>query len=100
MTESIRDILLHHEGKANKITSAQIAEAIGINEDATYAKTRNMILNCAKTYSLPLAANTKGYYLITSKEEYNEYIANLDKRIAGIQERKKIITENYKEWKK
>ena len=46
-------------------------------------------------YLLPLAANNRGYYLINTKTEYDEYIKNLDSRIAGIEERKKIITDNY-----
>lgn len=100
MINQIKDILLDHLGKKNRITSAKIAEAIGIIENATYAKTRSLILTCAKTHKLPLAADTKGYYLITNQMEYDEYIANLNSRIAGIEERKRIITENFEEWNK
>lgn len=95
--EAIRDILRQHAGKSNKVTSSQIAKKININEDATHAKTRAFILKTAKKYKLPLAANNRGYYLINTKAEYDEYIKNLDSRIAGIEERKKIITDNYKE---
>lgn len=97
--ELIRDILNSHIGKSNKVTSSQIAEQIGIQEDATHAKTRALILEAAKKYRLPLAANNRGYFLINTKAEYNEYIENLNSRIAGIEERKKIITDNYKEKK-
>ena len=93
----ICNILNHHIGKSNKVTSSQIAEQIGIQEDATHAKTRALILEAAKKYRLPLAANSRGYYIINTKTEYHEYIKNLDLRIAGIEERKKIITDNYKE---
>ena len=84
-----------HIGKANKITSKQIAEIIGINEDATQAKTRALILECARKYELPLAADNRGYYLITSKDELNEYIKNLRSRIDGIEDRINLITENF-----
>ena len=47
-------------------------------------------------YGLPLAANNRGYYLITSDSEYDEYMENLDSRIEGINQRKDIITKNYK----
>lgn len=100
MIKQIKDILLNHKGKKNRITSSAIAAAIGIVENATYAKTRSLILECAKTYKLPLAADTKGYYLITSQKEYNDYISNLNSRIAGIEDRKRIITENFEEWKR
>lgn len=94
--ELILNILKGHIGKSNKVTSSQIAVQIGIHEDATHAKTRALILETAKKYKLPLAANNRGYYLIRTKAEYDEYIENLNSRIAGIEERKRIITDNYK----
>lgn len=98
MIEQIKDILHQHKGKKNRITASAIAAEIGIVENATHAKTRALILECAKAHKLPLAADTKGYYLITSKKEYDDYIENLNSRIAGIEERKRIITKNYEEW--
>ncbi len=95
--EKIRNILNQHVGKANKVTSSQIAKAIGIEEDDTHAKTRALIFKAAQKYHLPLAANNRGYFLIKSESEYDEYIENLNSRIAGIKKRKKIITENYEE---
>lgn len=62
MVNQIKDILLKHQGKKNRITSGEIAKAIGISENATYARTRALIFECAKVYKLPLAADTKGYY--------------------------------------
>lgn len=99
MIDKIKNILLEHQGKENRITSREIANILGIAEDDTHAKTRSLILESAKKYKLPLAANTTGYYLITNSKEYNDYIANLNSRIAGIEERKRIITENYNNYK-
>lgn len=93
----IQEILKQHVGKSNIISSSQIADLIGVEEDATYAKTRALIFEAAKKYKLPLAANNRGYFLINTKAEFDEYINNLDLRIAGIEERKKIIIDNYKE---
>lgn len=98
MLEQIKAILLNHKGKKNRITAGTIAETIGVVENATYAKTRALIFECAKKHKLPLAADTKGYYLITNKKEYDDYIANLNSRIAGIEKRKRVITKNYKYW--
>jgi len=99
MLEQIRDMLALHEGKRNPITSAEIAKKLHIVEDDTHAQTRALILECAIQYNLPLAAGNKGYYLIADQEEYNEYMNNLDSRNAGIEERKRIITKNFKEKK-
>lgn len=99
MLKKIKNILLLHKGKRNAITSAKIAREIGINEDDTHAQTRALILECAEKYGLPLAANNKGYYLITSQLEYDEYMENLDSRSAGIESRKRLITKNFTEGK-
>ena len=77
MLEQIREILLLHNGKKNPITSAEIAKSLGIVEDDTHAQTRALILECAEKYELPLAANNRGYYLISDQQEYEEYMANL-----------------------
>ena len=98
MIDKIRKILIDHKGKKNRITAGKIAIKIGITENETYARTRTLIFECAKIHKLPLAADTKGYYLITNKKEYDDYIKNLDSRIAGIKERKRIITKNYENW--
>ena len=97
--EQIKNILMQYWGKSNAITSREIAYLIGINEDDTYSQTRAMILQAARRYNLPLAADTVGYYLIDNDLEYCEYMINLDNRIAGIEERKILITENYNLWK-
>lgn len=96
MLEQIRNILLSHYGKRNPITSAEIARKIGIVEDDTHAQTRALILECARKYELPIAASNQGYYLISNQQEYDEYMDNLNSRSAGIEERKKIITKNFK----
>lgn len=96
MLERIRDILLMHIGKRNPITSAEIAREIGIVEDDTHAQARALILECAEKYELALAANNRGYYIISDQQEYDKYMANLDSRSAGIEERKRIITKNFR----
>lgn len=94
--EKLRDVLLLHKGKHNKITSAEIANHLGIVEDDTHAQTRALILSVAEEYNIALAADTRGYYIITTDKEYEDYMYNLESRIQGINKRKNIITKNYK----
>lgn len=100
MLEKIRDILLEHRGKSNKITSAQIADLLGIDEDDTHSQTRSLILACAKKYNLPLAGNRRGYFLMEDEQELESYMNNLNSRISGIEKRKEIISDNFKRWNK
>ena len=96
MLEQIKDILILHYGKKNSITASEIADMIGIVEDDTHAQTGALILECAEKYELSVAANNKGYYIISNQQEYDEYMNNLDLRSAGIEIRKKIITNNWR----
>jgi hypothetical protein len=96
--EVIKNILENHHGKVNPVTSAKIAIAIGNpNEDDTHASTRFKIKNCMKLYNLPVLSYNKGYYYAKTEDELAEYINNLDKRIAGIKERKIIVLKNFVE---
>ena len=95
MLEQIKRIMEEHIGKRNAITSAEIADMLGIDEDDTHAITRDLLLQAAEAYNLPLAASNRGYYLIDNETEYEEYMASLDGRIEGINRRKDIISRNY-----
>lgn len=91
----IHEILQAHRGKENPIKSAQIAALLGIKEDDTHSRTRGLIKKCAVEYNLPLLSSQKGYFLAKTKEELNQCLQNLNSRIAGIEERKTIITHNF-----
>lgn len=95
MLERIKEIMEEHIGKRNVITSAEIADILGIDEDDTHASTRDLLLQAAEAYNLPLAANNRGYYLIDNETEFEEYMTSLDSRIEGINRRKNIISRNY-----
>lgn len=95
--KKIYDVLKDHIGSNNPISSSEIAKIIGIkqNYDTTNPKTRVLILECAKKYKLPIASNYSGYFIINNYDEFIEYIGNLNGRIAGINERIKVVVDNY-----
>lgn len=95
-TEAIKNILNEHRGHNNKITARQIAHQLKISEGDTFFLTRKLILDTIKEYKLPVAADSCGYYTISSDAEYNEYIDNLASRIAGMEARMELVTQNYK----
>ena len=94
--KKIADILSTHRGKGNEITSARIAEMLGIDEDDTHAQTRALIKRAAEVFGLPLSSNGKGYFIMTSEAELKSYLSHLDARILGIEDRKKTMEENFR----
>jgi len=96
----IRRIMMMHVGRENAITSAAIAKIIGnYFEDATHQGTRESIKECLEESVLPIGANSKGYFLISSDEEYREYLDNLERRIMGIKKRARLVMEAWKDVK-
>lgn len=93
----IKGIMESHKGKENAITSKELAQKLGIVEDDTHAKTRNLIFQCAKECLLPIAATKKGYFIIQTKDECYAYLTQLNKRSKQIQERKDIVILNFLE---
>lgn len=96
MTQTLNSILAMHIGKDNAITSSELADKLGIIEDDTHQRTRQAILQCVEEYHLPLVASRKGYYLIEDENDLDAYIKTLDRRIAGIEKRKRLIKSNYR----
>ena len=94
--EKIKILLEHHVGKGNEVSAQIIEDEYGKSSDKTHRKARELIDDCIDKYNLPVAANNKGYFIISNESEYDEYMANLDSRIAGIDDRKKVITKIYK----
>jgi len=77
----IKKILEKHCGKSNQISAGAIGPQIGIDEDATHVQARGLILRTIEELNLPVAAGSRGYYLIKDKNELQEYISSIDGRI-------------------
>lgn len=97
--DELKAILEQHVGKDNKITSREIQEYFGIQEDASHPKSRRLIKECMMKYHLPLAADNEGYYMVASVDEYTDYIDNLQNRSDEIIKRKNQFISFYQEQK-
>jgi transposase len=94
-------IMSMHQGKGNEITARALTgklknELVGFianGEDGTNKTTRRIIRLFMENSSIPVASNRKGYYLINTEAEFNEYQTDLYNRIAGIRRRVKIVSE-------
>lgn len=90
--ERIKLLIEDHVGKGNEVSAQVIENEYGKPTDKTHRKARELIDACIEKYNMPIAANNKGYFLISNQREYDEYMANLDSRKAGIDKRKSLIT--------
>jgi len=85
----IQSLILRHRGKGMAVTVKNIATALAIQEDGgiTNPITRKMITEIIETSRLPIGSCSNGYFLITTEDELNDYVKNLNSRIAGIRQR-------------
>lgn len=100
MSELIKNILLQHKGKRNAITSKKISKIMGFPMEDTQSVSRNAIWETAKEYGLPLVSCTRGYFIAETDAEMAEYNANIQSRIDGMEETRRMVNKNYKEWRK
>ncbi len=98
--EFVKRELEKHRGKGNAISAGDIENMLGYPRDDTHAKGRKLVKKCAKQFRMPISGDSSGYFIITNETELNEYKANLQSRKKKIDEREKIIENNFKEWNK
>ncbi|MGP7976836.1 MAG: hypothetical protein ACLPOQ_06910, partial [Desulfobaccales bacterium] len=91
----IKEIIETHRGKENQISAGEIGLQIGIREDATHVQVRSLIRQAIERLILPIAASSRGYYLIKDKHELDEYLTNIDGRIAEMRTRKTLVEEAF-----
>lgn len=95
--DQIREILDDHDGPENAISSADIADELDIEENATRARTRELIWRTMRVHRIPVGADTRGYFVVDDDETYQDCIQLLEKRQDGIEERKQLLQDIYEE---
>ncbi len=94
--EKIQEIMKDHIGANNRISAGEIAKMLGLRQEATHVEPRKYLRQAIKELKIPYAGGSKGFYLIADKTELDACIRALDKRIKGIEERKKIVLDAFK----
>lgn len=100
MSEKIKDLLLQHKGKANAIPSKEVSRIMGFPMEDTQAVSRRAIWEAAKEFELPLISCNKGYFIAETDDEIDEYNSNIQSRIDGMKETRKMTIKNYQKRKK
>jgi len=95
---AIKDIIVDHQGKDNQISADEIGPMVGIYEDATHVQTRASILKTIEKFKLPVAASSRGYYLIKDEKELEEYMSRIDNRIFEMENRKTLVEAAFRDY--
>lgn len=89
--DALECVLREHVGPSQAITSSELADELDITDGEANPATREAIRVVCEERGLPVAASARGYYVIEDRGQLEEYLENLDGRIAGIQQRKQLV---------
>jgi hypothetical protein len=78
----------YHVGKERAVTVGRIARSLGHKDTGlTNPQLRSVIRDILMEGEYPIGSCSRGYYMITTEGERQEYLANLRKRRDGINSR-------------
>lgn len=97
--EEVLDILEAHQGPDNPVTSGTIADRVGIDDGSGNPKTREAIRILSEEQDIPVAAGSRGYFMMTEPAHLSEYLEKLDNRIEGIEKRKETATRAWNRYR-
>ena len=95
---AIKQILIHHVGKANAINARQIATQLEIPDNDTFGSTRRLISRIIQNEDLPIGAYKSGFYIIDNQTELKETIKVLTKRVDNINRKISKVKANYQSY--
>lgn len=81
------------------ITSADLAAQLDIDDGEAQPKTREAIKIVMRERGLPVIGGSNGYYIPVRGDDIADALETLDGRIAGIEERKRLLDENWRNWR-
>lgn len=93
LLDRLQALMMDHRGPDNTISSGQIAEMLDIDDGEAQPKTREAIRTLSEERGVPIASTSRGYFLIETEGQLNDYLERLDSRIAGIQQRKQTVMD-------
>ena len=97
--ERVAEILKHHVGSMDQISSKRIGAMLSVKDDGTRYSIRNLIHYVSAKYQLPIAGTKNGYYLMETTVDLKLYLDNLDSRIDAMKHTKELAIENFHAFK-
>lgn len=93
--ESLREVLEAHRGRANAISSSELAARLGWEDSNGNPKTRFAIKDLVERTDLPVASCPAGYFVVETRRELKAYIGDLEQRKKGITARQEAVIEAF-----
>jgi hypothetical protein len=81
------------------ITSAELAETITGEDAEANPKTREAMKILMRERDIPLVSNNNGNWIPVNDDAVQDKMSDLDARIAGIEERKDLLADNWSRWR-
>jgi|APHM01.1.fsa_nt_gi hypothetical protein len=93
-----QDLRSNAVGKENATTSAELAERHAPDDGTAQPKTRRAIKVLMRERGLPIIGGSSGYYIPEDPERVSDAVETLQTRIDGIEERRRLLEENWTAW--
>lgn len=84
--------------KEQAITSGQLADEVTGEDAEANPKTREAMKVLMRERGLPIVGDHRGNWIPVSDEPVEAKLSDLDSRIAGIEERKQLLSQNWTTW--
>lgn len=94
--DRLEEIFQDH-GPDNPITSSEIAEECFPGDGMANPETRKAIRVLTEERGVPIVSGSTGYYMAETRVQIEEYHRKLNSRIAGIQQRKDLVSRAWEE---
>ena len=89
---------LADRGRDDAITSAELAEWLDIDDGEASPTTRKAVRALLTERGVPIRSGNVGYWVCQSEAEAEEYVADLEGRIEGIEQRLTAFREAWRSW--
>lgn len=82
-------------GRQNAIPSSALGRRVGITDSNGNPETRFAIRDLMEATNAPIGSCADGYFIVAKRHELRDCLADLDSRMQGMRDRKRLLHENF-----
>lgn len=96
--ETVKELLLEHQGKGNEISSREINAVVELDNVGSFPQTRKCVKDVMFNERIPIIGGGDGYYVAETEEEVADAVDTLESRIMKTTERKMALQRAAATW--